>query len=163
MQTSSGAIAMASEVRMRMVPMGVPRGDAAGGTMMEDTQEPAMQSAGAADCSSSSGAPDEPRRGSMWFRMAQGERATRTERGGEQRGTRARQGRDLLQELSCGRGSSVLLTLGLAAVMLGSAVSIECWIGTYDVFKRPDCDNMCALRHPRRIHLFLWRCFPELS
>lgn len=131
--------------------------------MMEDTQEPAMQSAGAADCSSSSGAPDEPRRGSMWFRMAQGERATRTERGGEQRGTRARQGRDLLQELSCGRGSSVLLTLGLAAVMLGSAVSIECWIGTYDVFKRPDCDNMCALRHPRRIHLFLWRCFPELS
>jgi len=111
---------------------------------MEDVQEPSTQSAGAVDCSSSGGAPDESRCGWIRFRMGggQAERASRTQRGGERRGTRTRQGRDLLQELSCGRGASLLLMLGLAAVLLGGAVSIECWIGTYDVFKRPDCDSL---------------------
>lgn len=75
-------------------------------------------------------------------------RATSVSKGGKEefgwqrRKMRARRGRNILQELGCGRGAAVLLFMGLAALLLGSALSIECWIGTYDVFKRPDCDEM---------------------
>jgi len=73
--------------------------------------------------------------------------------GWQRRKMRARRGRNILQELGCGRGAAVLLFMGLAALLLGSALSIECWIGTYDVFKRPDCDTM----YSHSVHSLLYQ------